>query len=171
MKSLSKNWMVGLVASVVVFGGVCAALAGPPPKPYYKYPHYEHWHQPPVFYGPRVAVVRYPVANVVYDAPDASNPAPLADIRLINPARNGVALRFRLDSGDIQTLPAGTSVALTQAAVISFNRGGVAGWAHYQLTDGAYHFAAANGAWDLVHETSQTVGMVTADSSNPVPGN
>ena len=79
-----------------------------------------------------------------------------------------MALRFRLDGGQIQTLPAGAAIAVPQAAVISFDRGGAAGWARYQLIDGLYRFAANNWAWGLVHGTSPAAGLV-AHASNPAP--
>ena len=118
--------------------------------------------------GPRV--VPYAVATPVYVAPDASNPAPTADIRLLNPAKNGVTLRFRLDGGAVQTLPAGTSIVLTQPSVLSSSRGEAAGWASHQLTDGTYRFTSANGAWDLTHDEGPS-GELASDGSNPVPAN
>jgi hypothetical protein len=158
-----------------------AVLAGSPPKfkwnpkiphvnyhPHPYYNHYPHLYHHPIVVGPRF--VPYAVAAPVYVAPDASNPAPTADIRLINPAKNGVTLRFRLDGGAVQTLPAGTSMALTQASVLSFNRGGDAGWGRYELTDGTYRFASANGAWDLIHDEGPS-GELVSDGSNPVPAN
>ena len=168
MKSLSKTLTVVLVASVVILAGAQAGFGGPP-HPYYG-PHYgPHYypHYAPGWYVRPTVVVGYPVTTTAYYAPDVSNPAPLADIRLVNPAKNRVALKFRLD-GATQTLPAGAAIAIPQAAVISFDRGGAAGWARYQLTDGLYRFTANGGAWDLVHETSPTAGLV-ADGSNPPP--
>jgi len=170
MKSLSKTLTVVLVASVVILAGVQAGFGGPPhpyPHPHY-YPHYDHWHYTAGLYVRPTVVLSYPVTTTAYYAPDVSNPAPLADIRLVNPAKNRVALRFRLDRGETQTLPAGAAIAIPQAAVISFDRGGAAGWANYRLTDGLYRFAANNGAWGLVHGTSPAAGLV-AHASNPAP--
>lgn len=116
-----------------------------------KHPH--HWppHHP---HHPRPIITYRPI--IVESAPqyyeDAANPVPAADIQLVNPAENRWPLNYRLDDGEVQSLSAGYSVNITRVTVITFDRGGGAGWARYQLTDGIYKFVASGGAWDLVHQ-------------------
>ena len=99
------------------------------------------------------------------------NPVP-AEIQLINPATNQVALKYVLNGGPVRLLPAGCSVAIHRESVIGFDRGGAVGWGRYSLTCGVYKFVPANGVWTLVHETAESVadGAVIA-AANPVPAN
>jgi len=99
------------------------------------------------------------------------NPVP-AEIQLINPATNQVTLKYVLNGGPVQVLPAGCSVAIHRESVVGFDRGGAMGWGRYALTDGIYTFVPASGVWTLVHETAETVAdgtIITA--ANPIPAN
>ena len=154
MFALARKTVFGLLATTLVIGTAHVAMAKPwPPK---TWPHY--------IPGP-VVVVRpvgfyYPV-----------NPVP-AEIQLSNPVTNQVALRYVLNDGPVQLLPAGCSVAIHQESVIAFDRGGAVGWARYSLTGGAYKFVPANGSWTLVRETAESIdGSAVAAAANPVPAN
>jgi hypothetical protein len=107
--------------------------------------------------------VYYPVSPV--------NPVP-AEIQLINPATNQVALKYVLNGGPVRVLPAGSSVAIHRESVVGFDRGGSMGWGRYALTDGNYTFVPASGVWTLVHETAETVADdTTITAANPAPVN
>jgi YD repeat-containing protein len=126
--------------------------------------------KPIVVYRPPV-VYTTPVVNPIVTV--ASNPAPPADIRLTNPAGNRVTLTYTLNGQMVRRLPAGASVQINQEAVIEFDRGGGMGTARYGLTDGAYKFVAAGGAWNLVRDIPTTAAdaPVAAVAANPAPGN
>jgi len=144
----------------------------PDKKPWpghHPWPH--HWphrvHYPTTIVSPVIVP-----STPTYVEPEATNPVPLADIRLVNPMENQVTLSYRLDDGEIQSLPAGTTVTINQAVVISFDRGGNAAQARYSLTDGTYTFIASGGLWDLVRQPTDygTSGSPPAADTNPVPG-
>jgi hypothetical protein len=169
MKTLSQKLVIGLLAIALTTLVVCAAEAGPPPQkkwiPGYPTPGWvNHHHHPPKPYP-----VIYPRPVIYYS--DASNPAPAADIQLLNPAQNRVTLRYSLNGGAVQSLPAGTTVQINQVVVITFDRGGGAGRARFSLTDGAYKFVPANGVWTLVRQTVQDdVATEVAEADvNPAP--
>ncbi len=148
MYALARKMVFGLVATTLVIGTAHVAMAKPPKLQ--PWPHYYH--------GPMV--VCYPV-----------NPVP-AEIQLINPAANQVALRYVLNGGPVQLLPAGSSVSIHQQSVVGVDRGGASGWGRYSLTGGVYKFIPANGAWTLVCETSESVTSdVVASAANPGPAN
>jgi hypothetical protein len=151
MFALARKMVFGALATTLVIGTGSLAMAKPWPKPL-PWPHYHH--------GPVVYV--NPMA--VY----AVNPVP-AEIQLVNPATNQVALKYTLNGGPVQLLPAGTSVALHQESVVGFDRGGASGWGRFGLTAGVYEFVPANGAWTLVRDTTNSVA--TLDAANPIPGN
>jgi hypothetical protein len=131
------------------------------------------WHQ----YVPHPWSVIRPIivegASTSYYEPDATNPVPEAYIRLVNSQKNRVTLKFRLNDGELQSLPAGYSVEIRQAAVISFDRGGAAGRTRYSLTDGTFKFVASGGMWDLVRESLQDeeTSLTSYEDANPLPGN
>jgi len=83
-----------------------------------------------------------------------TTPGPIVSIQLVNPVENGVALTYRLDDGVAQSLSPGSSVTISQVAVISFDRGGGVARARYQLTDGTYKFVVSGGLWELVHSAT-----------------
>ena len=154
MYALARKMVFGLLATTLVIGTAHVATAKPPkPQPW---PHY--YHGPVVVVKPMV--VYYPV-----------NPVP-AEIQLTNPATNQVALRYVLNGGPVQLLPAGTSVMIHQESVVGFDRGGASGWGRYSLTCGVYKFVPANGVWILVRETTDSVTTdAVAMAANPVPTN
>ncbi len=154
MFALARKIVFGVLATTLVIGTAHVAMAKPWPKPQ-PWPH--HFHGPAVFINP-VAV--YPV-----------NPVP-AEIQLINPATNQVALRYMLNGGPVQLLPAGASVAIHRESIVGFDRGGAAGWGRYDLTGGVYKFVPANGVWTLVRDTTESVADSTIiAAANPVPAN
>jgi hypothetical protein len=154
MFALARKMVFGMLATTLVIGTAQVAMAKPWPKPQ-PWPHYYHG---PVVYVNPVAV--YPV-----------NPVP-AEIQLINPATNQVALKYTLNGGPVQLLPAGAAVAIHQESVVGFDRGGAAGWNRYSLTGGVYKFIPANGAWALVRDTTESVAdSALAAAANPVPAN
>ena len=104
---------------------------------------------------------------------DASPVNPLAaEIQLINPATNQVALKYILNGGPVQVLPAGGSVAIHGQSVVAFDRGGAMGWGRYALTSGSYQFVPAGGVWTLVQETAKTAADDTIiAAANPAPVN
>jgi hypothetical protein len=184
MKTLSQKLLTGLLTIAVLTCLVGVAQAWPPPHPWphptpHPWPHptphpWPHptphpWPHPTPHPSPWYLPRPYPV--VIADYVDDSNPVP-ADIQLSNPARNRVALRYSLNDGEIRSLPAGSSVQINQAAVITFDRGGGIGRARYSLTDGAYKFVPAGGAWTLVRQTTQVAetSQVAGAGANPVPG-
>lgn len=136
------------------------------------HPKHHPWpkkgHLPPVVYRP-IIVESAPV----YPETTVSNPVPVADIQLINPAENQWTLSFRFEGEDeVQSLSAGYSIEINRPVVIVFDRGGGSGWARYQLTDGTYKFVASGGQWDLVRDASQVAQTAAYPSEdvNPVPG-
>ena len=152
MFAFVRKMVFGLLATTLVIGTAHVAMAKPWPKPW---PHYYH--------GPAVIVNPLVVSPV--------NPVP-AEVQLINPATNQVALKYTLNGGPVQLLPAGSSVAIHQESVVAFDRGGAAGWNRYSLTGGVYEFIPANGAWTLVRETPESVADATiVAAANPVPAN
>ena len=159
MFALARKMVFGLLATTLVIGTAHVALAKPWPKPQ-PWPHYYH--------GPTVVInpvgVYYPVNPVIL--------APAAEIRLVNPATNQVALKYILNGGPVQLLPAGCSVAIHRESVVGFDRGGAAGWGRYGLTCGVYKFVPANGVWTLVRDTDESVADNTiAGAANPAPAN
>ena len=152
MFALARKVAFGMLATILVIGTAHVAMAKPWPKPQPWPHHYYHG----------LAVIINPVVV---------NPA-LAEIQLINPATNQVALRYILDGGPVQSLPAGASVTIHHASVIDFDRGGAAGWGRYGLTCGVYQFVPDNGAWNLVRETTESVTQSTMiAAANPAPAN
>jgi hypothetical protein len=150
--------------------------------------HPQHWPNHPKFPGPHpwpghrrhprpiITPVYEPVIVPVAPAPaepDMENPAPPADIQLVNPAENGVTLKYRLDDGELQSLPPGSSVSISQATVVSFDRGGAAGQARYSLTGGTYRFVPTGGKWDLLQDADDDgqTGQDPSADANPVPAN
>ena len=93
----------------------------------------------------------------------AVNPVP-AEIRLVNP--NPLTLKYTLNGGPVQLLPAGGAVAIHQESIIAFDRGGAMGWNRYRLTSGVYEFVPANSVWTLVREVPESAIVAAA---NPVP--
>jgi len=148
MFALARKIAFGLLATTLVIGTAHVAMAKPWPKPW---PHYYH--------GPSVIINPVVVSAV--------NPVP-AEIQLVNPATNQVALKYALNGGPVQLLPAGSSVSIHQEAIVAFDRGGAAGWNRYSLTSGVYKFIPANGAWALVREVPESTIIAAA---NPVPVN
>ena len=142
--------------------------------------HGDHWHggnggggqtyvagySSDVIVDPYVQPAAY--APVADPSDNASNPV-AASITLINPANNGVALKYRLDNGDVQSLSAGFQVQINQACLITFNRGGAAGQAQYTLTDGTYTFQPNSGFWELFKLPENVAQSVATDDSNPPP--
>ena len=151
MFALVRKMVFGLLATALVIGTAHVAMAHPWPHPHY-------------YHGPAVVVrpvgVYYPV-----------NLAPAADIRLVNPATNQVALKYTLNGGPVQVLPAGCSVAIYRESVVGFDRGGAVGWSRYSLTGGVYTFFPAGGVWTLVRGTVESVAddaIITAANPTPV---
>jgi hypothetical protein len=135
----------------------------PWPKPW------KHPHHPPVVYQPIIEE-----SSPTYYEADATNPVPAASIQLVNPTENQWTLNFRLDGGEVQSLSAGYSMPINRVTIITFDRGGGAGQARYQLTDGAYKFVVFNGQWDLVHQAAtspQEAAAYPGEETNPVPTN
>jgi hypothetical protein len=171
MEALMRKLLCGVLSVALVACCVRATMAGPPPPPPPKWPK---WPKPPIvkFLPVPAPIFVSPVRPVrpVYVL-DASNPAPVAFIRLVNPTENMVTLKYRLNDGVLRSLPAGYSIAIHQQAVVSFDRGGAAGWARYSMTDGTYKFVPVDGLWSMVHDTAgevPTTQIAEADS-NPVP--
>jgi hypothetical protein len=166
MFALARKMVFGLLATTLVIGTAHVAMAKPPLGPhYYVGPHY--YHGPHYYRGPAVVVnsvgVYYGVSPV--------NPVP-AEIQLINPATNQVALKYVLNGSPVRVLPAGSSIAIHRESVVEFDRGGAMGWGRYALTDGNYTFVPASGVWTLVHETAETVADdTTITAANPAPVN
>jgi hypothetical protein len=159
MNARKGKWTIGvaLLALVTCTAGVSWANPYKIGPPYHQHPH-----------GPIiVAPAAYP--PVAYCLVNSANPA--AAIRLVNPLQNQVALRYRLNSGMVQVLPAGCRMDICQQSAIEFDRGGAAGWALYGLTCGTYKFLPANGYWTLVHETAESVFAEPTPAANPVPTN
>jgi len=136
-------------------------------------PGHKHWpHHGHHVYSPVIVET-----SPTYYPSDDSNPVPAAEIVLVNPAENQVALLYRLDEGQVRSLAAGYTAKISYAAVISFDRGGGAARARYQLTDGVYKFVVSGGQWELVRQASQSAQYQDANTypptgdSNPVPGN
>ena len=155
MFTLFRNLVFGALAMTLAIGTahVASAKPWPWPKPW---PHY--YHGPTVIVNP--GILTYP-----------QNPIP-ADILLANPASNQVSLRFTLNGGPVQVLPAGASVAIHQESVIAFDRGGAAGWDRYTLTSGSYRFTPGNGSWNLVQDVApQPSNSTMAAAANPLPAN
>lgn len=146
MVAFARKLVFGVLATALVIGTAQMASAKPWPKPW-PHPHYG----PVVFVNP-VTTVCYP-ANLVP-----------AEIQLVNP--NQVALKYTLNGGPVQLLPAGSTVAISQESVIGFDRGGAAGWNRNSLTSGVYKFIPANGTWALVREVPESTAIAAA---NPVP--
>jgi hypothetical protein len=169
MKSFTRVLLIGLLTTTMLTYGASIILAAPPPHPH-PGPHHGPHHGPNMwpFYQP--VIVR---GVTTYYGLDATNPLPLADIRLVNPQENRVTLRFRLNNGALQSLPAGYSIEINRTAIITFDRGGAAGQARYSLTDGTYKFVASGGMWDLVRQSIQDAGiaLTTNEDVNPLPGN
>jgi hypothetical protein len=163
MKTLTPKMLTGVVALGLASWSVSETLAAGPPG----YPHYHH--------HPGYVVVNSYVAPTTYAAyytADASNPAPGASIRLVNPAANRVALRYVLDGGSVQSLPAGYQVEINRVSVIEFDRGGSAGRARYTLWDGTYKFLPTSGVWDLYRQAVETAApQLSYAASNPLPAN
>jgi len=167
MKTLAQKLVIGLLAislMTCVVGVAQAKWPPPPPGPHYG-PHYGPWYPPVIIQHPPYVV------NTVY-CQDASNPAPEADIQLINPAKNQITLKYTLNGGTVQLLQAGYSVHINQVSVVEFDRGGGAGRIRYNLTDGTYKFQPTNGGyWGLFRESgTNAMAEATADlASNPLP--
>ncbi|MGA2031593.1 MAG: hypothetical protein ABSG68_05015 [Thermoguttaceae bacterium] len=170
MYALARKTVFAVLATTLVIGTARVATAHP-----YPWPHY--YHGPAVVINPVGVTYAGPAYYSTYAAPayySASpvNPAPAAEIRLINPATNQVALKYILNGGAVRLLPAGYSVAIYQESVVEFDRGGGAGWGRFGLAGGVYKFVPANGAWTLVRETAESVdGNTIATAANPVPLN
>ena len=177
MRTLIHKLVISLVATTLTTCGGRVMLAAAPPHPHPPIPHvpyvpsglyYGHYHHP-VY--PPVVVYRQPSPIVVYSTPLASNPAPAASIRLLNPVENRVTLRYTLNGGAVQSLPAGYSADIDQESVIEFDRGGLSGRASFTLRDGTYKFVSAGGLWKLVRAmgTSEYNPPVSDVAANPVP--
>ena len=97
----------------------------------------------------------YPVQQTVYYADSSAdtatsvtpNPAPIANITVVNPKSNGVTLTYSLDGQEYLIAP-GYSQQIHQACVVEFDRGGDAGAARYSMTD-ICTFTPVNGTWEL----------------------
>jgi hypothetical protein len=165
MKTLAQKLVIGLLTTALMTCVVGAAQAWPGPGPH-PGPHPGPWYPPVVIHHPRP----YIIASY---CEDASNPAPAADIQLVNPAKNQVTLKYTLNGGAVQLLQAGYSAQINQVSVIEFDRGGGAGRARYSMTDGTYTFKPTNGGyWGLFRESAANVSPeTTADlAANPLPG-
>ena len=82
-------------------------------------------------------------------------------IALVNPAENGVTLRFRID-GTVRQLPPGARQELNHstARIIEFDRGSSFGLARYRLTEGDYYFRLTDTGWGLQRKPYTTLGLV-----------
>jgi hypothetical protein len=63
---------------------------------------------------------------------------------------------------------------LTQATIIEFDRGGMAGKARYNLVDGTYKFSPSSGAWELFRDSPTTTAapsQLATAAANPIPAN
>jgi hypothetical protein len=178
MKALMHKLVIGLVATTLTTCGGRVMLAAAPPHPHPPIPHvpsayYGYHHHPGYYPGwtPPVVIYRQPTPIVVYSTPLASNPAPAASIRLLNPAENRVTLRYTLNGGAVQSLPAGYSADIDQESVIEFDRGGLSGRASFTLRDGTYKFVSAGGLWKLVRAvgTNESNPPVSDVAANPIP--
>jgi hypothetical protein len=143
MSALVRKVVFGLLATTLAIGTAQVALAKPWPKPW-PWPHYYHG---PIVVNP---IVRY-----------VANPVP-ADIQLANP--NQVDLKYTLNGGPVQVLPAGGAIAIHENVIIAFDRGGAQGWMRNTLTSGAYQFVPANGAWAIVRQVPDS-----SVATNPLP--
>jgi hypothetical protein len=153
VKTLIQSLVISVVTTALVTGVAGVAQA----QPGHHHHHHHPWHPPVVVYHPRPPIVY----NVI-----PSNPAPLADIQLVNPGENRVTLTYRLN-GVVRSLPAGCSVQINRMSVIRFDRGAGAGWARYSLTDGVYKFQPSQaGYWTLVRASETTADSV-ADADLP----
>lgn len=174
MRTFTRRLMLGSLALSLSLVAARGVLAGPPPwPPMPPFPHPkpvyipQPWPQPVYYPRPIIRTVVTPV-NVQY-VDSANNPAPVANILLANPAENGVALRYRLNGGPVQILQAGYTAQINRVVVISFDRGGGAGWARYRLSDGSYKFVAQGGVWGLSQQSEDTAVPVADVAANPAP--
>ena len=151
MNALKHTLVLGTLATALLAASAATSQAHPIIHPYIYNPYIYHPYPTPIYYS---AVVR-PVTII-----DVSNPAPLADIRVVNPAGNAVAIRYRLNDGAARALPPGNVAHIRQQVVIEFDRGGAAGVARYSLIDGTYKFVASGGQWNLVRETAPLAPVV-----------
>jgi hypothetical protein len=96
----------------------------------------------------------------------AEPPAPAkipASIRIANPAEHGVTWKFLID-GQVETLPAGYAMELSETCVLEFDRGGSAGTARFPLTDGTYTFTpTGDGHWKLDQSPYETEELTPED--------
>lgn len=95
-----------------------------------------------------VGAAQVPPAIPANPAPSAANA--VANVAIVNPESNGVDINFLVD-GEVATLPSGTRIdlAVSQARVIEFDRGGSFGSARYALSDGLYTFTPTDKGWEL----------------------
>jgi hypothetical protein len=191
MKTLTQELVIGLLAAAFVSCVVNVANAAPPPHqkwiPGYPTPwwlpgphpgphpwphpgpHPGSWIPPVVIYHPRPYIVER-VTTPYYV--DASNPTPVADIRIVNPPENRVALKYSLNGGAAQVIEPGTSVQINQQVVIAYDRGGNMGRERFSLTDGTYVFKPTNGGyWRLFRESdvANATPIISEVASNPLP--
>jgi hypothetical protein len=95
-----------------------------------------------------VGAAQVPPALPANPTPSAANA--VANVAIVNPEGNGVDINFLVD-GEVATLPSGTRIdlAISQARVIEFDRGGSFGSARYALSDGLYTFTPTDKGWEL----------------------
>ena len=185
MKAIAQKLLIGLLAIAVTTLVASLAQAQPPhpwphpgphpgpfpgPHPWHPVPYIHPWAPPVVIYHPRPYIVERVCTPY---CEDVSNPAPAADIRLVNPAENRVTLKYTLNGGDVQSIEAGSSVQINQPAVIAYDRGANLGRTRLSLTDGTYTFKPTNGGyWRLFRETEiSNANPVVGDlATNPLPG-
>ncbi len=184
MKTLNQKLVIVLLLTAMASLTASVALAAYPP--WYPLQLQKHhpgpnpWHPMPYPVPFPRPIVRPIIVNAVspvyttYYQADTTNPAPAADIRLVNPAENRVTLKYTLNGGEVQSLAAGYSVQINQAAIIEYDRGGGMGRARLALRDGTYKFKPTNGGyWRLFRETetSNEAYPVNNLAANPLPSN
>jgi hypothetical protein len=160
MNALTRKLAFGLITTTITAATVGVGQAKPIIYPYI-------YHPPVVYVG---GMVKYPMSYVALSNPAPivlSNPAPAADIRLVNPAENGITMKYRLNDGSVRILPPGSVVQIRQQVVIVFDRGN-GGLARYSLASGVYKFVAEDGMWNLVREIAPPP-PTTLDLANPPP--
>lgn len=148
------------------------SFGGPHPRPYPHHPHHRPWYyRYPYYYGspyssyyaPSYSVPTYiePTPPVVTEPAPTFTPNLLpatANIQVVNPPDNRIALSFTLN-GQTMTLQPGQTRDLQsdRSWVIEFDRGGQFGLARYSLQPGAYVFTPSDRGWELYHQTPPAI--------------
>jgi len=132
---------------------------------YYHYPYY-YGYPYSSYYAPSY-VYDYSYPSYPESVPQATEPAPTftpnplpaaANIQVVNPPENRVALSFTLNGQTITLQPGQTrDLQSDRSWIIEFDRGGQFGLARYSLEPGVYVFTPTDKGWELYHQTPPTI--------------